>query len=184
MDLFSIMIWIVARDIGSPVVLPAALAIGWWARDARILLVGVVLIASARIIPALMAPLPPDAARVLWVEPLHLVAPLAISFAACRLRRWLRSRDAAAPQSILPRAIRTAVGAALGACAGGALFLSIGLAVITLAGIHDREGGEGYLLAFVVVPLGLFIGLIFGAVIAWRRSGRRPICARAEGATP
>lgn len=176
MDVVQVSIWMILGDLADPLMLVPALAMGWWARGRKVILGGVALIAVARIARSLLAPLPPGAERVLPAELLHVVAPLVISFAIFHLRRWLRSRDTAAPGSAFPRAVRTAIGGVLGACAGTALFLGLGLAVITLADIHDREGGEGYLLVFVIAPLGLLIGLVWGAVIAWRRSGR-PIAA-------
>ncbi len=167
------LISIVLRDLLHPLAMPLALAIGWFATRARMCVIGSVGLAAALILLSLRTPLPDGAERVSGVEPLHVIAPLLASFAMFGLRRWLRSRDAARPGSALTRAVRTALGGVLGACVGGAVFLGLGLLVITLGDVHDHEGGEGYLLVLIFVPAGLLLGAVCGGVIAWRRSTRR-----------
>jgi hypothetical protein len=178
MDLFDALLGSIWRDALNPLVFVPAFALGWFARRNWLLLAGALVIAAVQTILSLLEPLPAGAGRWLWAEPLGVVAPFLLAFAALRLRRWLRASDRADPRSTLPCLVHTALGAIIGAGIGTGLFLGIGLAIVTLGDIHDREGGEAYLLVFVVAPFGLLLGLGAGARLAWRRSGAaRPVPA-------
>lgn len=153
------------------ILVPAAL-LGWWARRASVVVAGAIVIAAVNFAISLTETLPPGAERVLWLAPVGILAPLGVAYAAFRLRAWLAARDAAAPASTGPRLVRSVFGAILGAVVGGGIGLGLGLAVVEIGQVSSREGESGYLVVFLFLLPGILIGLVTGAVIAWRRSGR------------
>lgn len=99
MGVFAAAAWSILHDLADPFVFVPAIAVGWLARSARIAAAGAVLIAIVSIGLSVTQPLPPGADRVLWLEPVAIIALLAWSYATYRLRQWLLERDRAAPGS-------------------------------------------------------------------------------------
>lgn len=154
----------------NPMVVVPALAIGWLGRRTWMPAAGAVVIAVVQTLLSLGQPLPAGAQRLWWAEPFGLLAPSLLAYASFFLHQWLRARAATAPESRLPRLVRTGLGGAIGAIAGAGIFFLAGLAIDGLAGLQDREGGDAYVLVFIVAPIGLIIGLCLGARWGWRRS--------------
>lgn len=172
MGVLAAVIWSVLYDLIDPYIFVPAMALGWFARSIRVVLVGAALIAAVSIVLSLTKPLPAGAERVLWLEPIGIIAPLAWSYAVFRLRRWLLQSDRIAPGGPAVRLVRTALGFVLGGCVGCGAGLGLGLLYVSAANVSNFEGGAGYLVVFLFVPLGILIGMIAGAVLAWRRSRR------------
>jgi hypothetical protein len=162
----------VVSDALDPAVFLPAILLGWFVRNRWIVVAGAMAIALARLAASLTTPLPLNAERLWWVEPIGVVAPFLWAFAARGLRRWLQSRDRVAPRSVGPRLVRTLVGViAGGVLLGGVAFL-LGTLYVEAADVSTFEGNAGYLVMFLFLPPGIVTGAILGAVVAWRRSGR------------
>ena len=87
---------------------------------------------------------------------------------------WLLLRTtfpaAAAPA---PGWLRRLIGAVIGLVVGVTLGVVLGDWVATAFGVSDFEGGKGYFVIFVVIPLLALAGLVAGAVMAGFRPSRR-----------
>ena len=174
MEIFEAIIQGILLDVVNPLVFLPALAIGWWAPRAQMVLIGAVVLTIVQIGLSLMQPLPEGSELVWWLMPTALVAPLVLAWGAFRVRAWLRASDAAGTGGRGgPRLLRMATGIMLGGALGAGLVVGVGLLVIELGDLHDREGGEAYLLFFGVAPIGLLVGMIIGGVIGWKRAGRK-----------
>ncbi|WP_431284822.1 hypothetical protein ACQW02_08420 [Humitalea sp. 24SJ18S-53] len=156
----------------APAIFIPAIVLGWLARGFWVVIFGAVVIAGANIVMSLAETLPRGAERVFWLAPLGVVAPLVIGSAVFLLRRWLTSRDQAAPGSIGPRLVRCLIGLVLGGVIGFGIGLGVGLAVIVIGGVANQAGGASALVVFVFVFPGILIGMIVGAIIGWVRSRR------------
>lgn len=171
MLLMQVLLQTILWDCVSPLIFLPAIALGWWVRSVRMLVLGAVVIAATSTAMSLLTPLPPNAERIFWVEPLRGIAPLLIALLARRLRRYTSAREDGGPRGVGARMLLAAIGGVVGAAGGAILFILLGLAVIALGDLHDREGGEDYVLAYIVGPLGFLMGLLIGAIVAWRCSG-------------
>ncbi len=171
--------------LASPVIFVPSFAVGWFARRWWLVPLGAVVVAALSEAEVMLIELPgatPDWAR----EPLIVIAPLAWCVAGYLMRAWCR-RARRLRQGGTIRAWPVVAGMVLGAVAGGAAALGVGLFYLQIGELEyhtlqfGRAASADYeTIFFQYLFPGLLLGQLAGGLIG--RVFGRPLAAAAARA--
>jgi len=176
MDFLQALVQSVLLGLISPTVILPAIAIGLVARRWRQVIVAT-LVLVAVLLTISLSQLLPGAIMAWEIAPIAIVAPLAWASATFALRRWMGRREPAGGNSSAKRVVALLLGLVLGAIGGGAIAVGIGVLWVDVFEVSHFEGGAGYLIFLLFLPLGILIGAPLGAFLGWHLARPRPAIA-------